>query len=154
MDDDMLTTLKILVIGESEVGKSRLFLSFTDDTFDLELAAITGVDFKVKTISESRKNAELALWDTAGQERNSWAKFAWKLSILFTEVSAETCVGVQCAFEALAEKNIQTPELWESKNQNEGVKLSYREEGHRGGACGGYILFYKLWEMPSLAYLL
>uniref|UniRef100_A0A8D2ZN25 RAB18A, member RAS oncogene family n=1 Tax=Scophthalmus maximus TaxID=52904 RepID=A0A8D2ZN25_SCOMX len=69
MDDDTLTTLKILIIGESGVGKSSLLLRFTDDTFDPEQAATIGVDFKVKTISVDGNKAKLAIWDTAGQER-------------------------------------------------------------------------------------
>ncbi|KAG6929905.1 RAB18, member RAS oncogene family, partial [Chelydra serpentina] len=69
MDEDILTTLKILIIGESGVGKSSLLLRFTDDTFDPELAATIGVDFKVKTISVDGNKAKLAIWDTAGQER-------------------------------------------------------------------------------------
>jgi Ras-related protein Rab-18 len=47
-DDYILTTLKILIIGESGVGKSSLLLRFTDDRFDLEMAATIGVDFKGK----------------------------------------------------------------------------------------------------------
>uniref|UniRef100_A0A8C6SH27 small monomeric GTPase n=1 Tax=Neogobius melanostomus TaxID=47308 RepID=A0A8C6SH27_9GOBI len=69
MDDDVLTTLKILIIGESGVGKSSLLLRFTDDTFDPEQTATIGVDFKVKTISVDGNKAKLAIWDTAGQER-------------------------------------------------------------------------------------
>uniref|UniRef100_A0A9L0T7Q2 Ras-related protein Rab-18 n=1 Tax=Equus caballus TaxID=9796 RepID=A0A9L0T7Q2_HORSE len=71
-------------------------------------------------------------------DRNEGLKFARKHSMLFIEASAKTCDGVQCAFEELVEKIIQTPGLWESENQNKGVKLSHREEGHGGGACGGY----------------
>lgn len=69
MEDDVLTTLKILIIGESGVGKSSLLLRFTDDTFDPEQTATIGVDFKVKTISVEGNKAKLAIWDTAGQER-------------------------------------------------------------------------------------
>ncbi|ELR60969.1 hypothetical protein M91_00324, partial [Bos mutus] len=209
-----------------------LLLRFTDDTFDPELAATIGVDFKVKTISVDGNKAKLAIWvrifkiqtygstqvngpglvpvrlylikayDTAGQERfrtltpsyyrgaqgvilvydvtrrdtfvkldnwlneletyctrndivnmlvgnkidkenrevdrNEGLKFARKHSMLFIEASAKTCDGVQCAFEELVEKIIQTPGLWESENQNKGVKLTHREEGQGGGACGGY----------------
>ena len=49
--DAILTTLKLLIIGESGVGKSSLLLRFTDDAFDPEQAATIGVDFKVKTIN-------------------------------------------------------------------------------------------------------
>ncbi|KAF8789284.1 Ras-related protein Rab-18 like protein [Argiope bruennichi] len=68
-DDSVLTTLKILIIGESDVGKSSLLLRFTDDVFDPGLAATIGVDFKVKTVSVDGNKAKLAIWDTAGSER-------------------------------------------------------------------------------------
>ena len=45
-DETILATLKILIIGESGVGKSCLLLRFTDDRFDEEMAATIGVDFK------------------------------------------------------------------------------------------------------------
>ena len=42
-EDDILTTLKILIIGESAVGKSSLLLRFTDDLFDPQLSATIGI---------------------------------------------------------------------------------------------------------------
>ena len=42
-EQELLTTLKILIIGESGVGKSSLLLRFTDDTFDPEQAATIGL---------------------------------------------------------------------------------------------------------------
>ncbi|XP_070567096.1 ras-related protein Rab-18-B-like [Ptychodera flava] len=68
-EDEVLTTLKILIIGESGVGKSSLLLRFTDDTFDPDQPATIGVDFKVKTLTVDGNKAKLAIWDTAGQER-------------------------------------------------------------------------------------
>ncbi|CAF3177171.1 unnamed protein product [Rotaria socialis] len=68
-DDQILTTLKILIIGESGVGKSSLLLRFTDDRFDQDLSATIGVDFKVKQLEIDGNRVKLAIWDTAGQER-------------------------------------------------------------------------------------
>ncbi|CAF0862691.1 unnamed protein product [Rotaria sordida] len=68
-DDQILTTLKILIIGESGVGKSSLLLRFTDDRFDQDVAATIGVDFKVKQLDIDGNRVKLAIWDTAGQER-------------------------------------------------------------------------------------
>merc|ERR1719369_397181 len=68
-EDPILTNLKILIIGESGVGKSSLLLRFTDDAFDPEISATIGVDFKVKVIDIDGNKIKLAIWDTAGQER-------------------------------------------------------------------------------------
>lgn len=59
---------KLLLIGDSGVGKSALLLSFTSETFE-ELNPTIGVDFKTKYVNHGGKNLKLAIWDTAGQER-------------------------------------------------------------------------------------
>lgn len=69
MDEDILTTLKILIIGESGVGKSSLLLRFTEDNFDPEQTLTIGVDFKTKRLTVDGNTVKLAIWDTAGQER-------------------------------------------------------------------------------------
>uniref|UniRef100_A0AAZ1Y683 RAB18, member RAS oncogene family n=1 Tax=Oreochromis aureus TaxID=47969 RepID=A0AAZ1Y683_OREAU len=137
MDDDVLTTLKLLIIGESGVGKSSLLLRFTEDTFDPEQSATIGVDFKVKTLAIDGNKAKLAIWDDREVDRNEGLKFARKHSMLFIEASAKTKDGVQCAFEELVEKILQTPGLWESENQGQKVRLGDQEHA-RPGVCGGY----------------
>ncbi|CAG8506106.1 11281_t:CDS:2 [Acaulospora colombiana] len=69
--DDYYATLKILLIGNSNVGKSSLLLRFTDDTFlpHDEVSATIGVDFKVQDMVIDDKKYKLTIWDTAGQER-------------------------------------------------------------------------------------
>ncbi|KAA0040756.1 hypothetical protein IC582_024730 [Cucumis melo] len=59
---------KLLMIGDSGVGKSSLLLSFTSDNFE-DLSPTIGVDFKVKYVTAGGKKLKLAIWDTAGQER-------------------------------------------------------------------------------------
>ncbi len=60
-DQTVLTSLKLLIIGESGVGKSSLLMRFTDDAFDPEQASTIGVDFKVKTITVNAEKVGLAL---------------------------------------------------------------------------------------------
>ncbi|XP_030746437.1 ras-related protein Rab-18-B [Sitophilus oryzae] len=69
MAEDVITTLKILIIGESGVGKSSLLLRFTEDNFDPEQTLTIGVDFKTKKLTVDGNAVKLAIWDTAGQER-------------------------------------------------------------------------------------
>ncbi|XP_029428668.1 ras-related protein Rab-18-B-like isoform X4 [Rhinatrema bivittatum] len=216
----VLTTLKLLLIGESGVGKSSLLLRFTDDHFDPQLGSTIGVDFKVKKLEVDGNPVKLAIWDTAGQERfrtltpsyyrgaqgvilvydvtrkdtlqrlMTWLseletystksnlvkmlvgnkidkalpsrpfsgaggislrqglkpdreversqglQFARKHSMLFIEASAKTRDGVQCAFEEVVEKIIQTPGLWEMETRNGSIQLvnSYTP----GASCSGY----------------
>ncbi|KAJ8653924.1 hypothetical protein O0I10_010372 [Lichtheimia ornata] len=66
-----IPTLKLLLIGNSNVGKSSLLLRFTDDTFlpQEEVSATIGVDFKVAMMDVDDQKYKLTIWDTAGQER-------------------------------------------------------------------------------------
>jgi len=59
---------KLLMIGDSGVGKSSLLLRFTSDSFD-DLSPTIGVDFKLKLMTIAGKRLKLTIWDTAGQER-------------------------------------------------------------------------------------
>ncbi|KAD4386300.1 hypothetical protein R6Q59_009552 [Mikania micrantha] len=61
--------LKLLLIGDSGVGKSSLLLSFTSGNTIDDISPTIGVDFKVKYVNISGKKLKLAIWDTAGQER-------------------------------------------------------------------------------------
>ena len=60
---------KILLVGNSSVGKSSLFLRFVDDIWNDVFVPTIGVDFKIKTLKINEKNVKLQIWDTAGQER-------------------------------------------------------------------------------------
>ncbi|XP_070153510.1 ras-related protein Rab-18-B [Polyergus mexicanus] len=67
--EDVLTILKILIIGESNVGKSSILLRFTEDEFCENMQSTVGMDYKTKQITLDGNTVKLAIWDTAGQER-------------------------------------------------------------------------------------
>ena len=60
---------KLLMIGDSGVGKSSLLLRFASDQFEDSYMTTVGLDFKIRTVEVDGKVVKLQMWDTAGQER-------------------------------------------------------------------------------------
>ncbi|KFD58301.1 hypothetical protein M513_01064 [Trichuris suis] len=60
---------KLLLIGDSGVGKTCILYRFCDDAFNTTFISTIGIDFKIKTIELKGKKIKLQIWDTAGQER-------------------------------------------------------------------------------------
>jgi Ras-related protein Rab-1A len=60
---------KLVLIGDSGVGKSCLLLRFADDAFTDSYISTIGVDFRFRTVTIDSKIVKLQIWDTAGQER-------------------------------------------------------------------------------------
>jgi small GTP-binding protein len=68
-DDDPDYLFKIVLIGDSAVGKSNLLSRFTRNQFNLESKSTIGVEFATKSIVYDQKKIKAQIWDTAGQER-------------------------------------------------------------------------------------
>ncbi len=60
---------KVLLIGNSDVGKSSLILRYVDQIWNDVFVPTIGVDFKVKSLQIDNKRVKMQIWDTAGQER-------------------------------------------------------------------------------------
>jgi Ras-related protein Rab-1A len=60
---------KVLIIGNSGVGKSCHLLRFAEDMFSDNYISTIGVDFKIRKLDLEGKSIKLQIWDTAGQER-------------------------------------------------------------------------------------
>jgi len=67
LDYDFL--FKVVLIGDSGVGKSNLLTRFTKNEFNIESKSTIGVEFATKTIAIDNKKIKAQIWDTAGQER-------------------------------------------------------------------------------------
>uniref|UniRef100_T1J8K1 Ras-related protein Rab-13 n=1 Tax=Strigamia maritima TaxID=126957 RepID=T1J8K1_STRMM len=60
---------KLLLIGDSGVGKTCLLFRYADQTFSPSFISTIGIDFKIKSIEMRGMKIKLQIWDTAGQER-------------------------------------------------------------------------------------
>ena len=69
MEQEYDYLFKVLLIGDSSVGKTSVLLRYVDDTFNPEFQTTIGVDFKISTFQLNGKVIKLQLWDTAGQDR-------------------------------------------------------------------------------------
>ena len=68
-DDEYDYIFKVLLLGNSDVGKSSLLLRFVDSLWNDAFVPTIGVDFKVKTLEINNNKVKMQIWDTAGQER-------------------------------------------------------------------------------------
>ncbi|PKA47250.1 Ras-related protein RABA1f [Apostasia shenzhenica] len=68
-DDDYDYLFKVVLIGDSGVGKSNLLSRFTKNEFSLESKSTIGVEFATRSIHVDDKIIKAQIWDTAGQER-------------------------------------------------------------------------------------
>ena len=62
-------TIKLLMLGDSGVGKSSLMIRFTNCTFSQQMMGTTGIDMRVKQMYIENRWVKIQIWDTAGQER-------------------------------------------------------------------------------------
>ena len=90
---DML--FKVLLVGNTSVGKSSLFLRFVDKIWNDAFVPTIGVDFKIKTLNINNKNIKLQIWDTAGQERfrtiiSSYYRGAHGILLIFDVTETES----------------------------------------------------------------
>lgn len=68
-DDEYDYLFKVVLIGDSGVGKSNLLSRFTRNEFNLESKSTIGVEFATRSIVVDGKRIKAQIWDTAGQER-------------------------------------------------------------------------------------
>ncbi|KAM7517484.1 hypothetical protein LguiB_016446 [Lonicera macranthoides] len=65
---------KVVLIGDSAVGKSQMLARFARNEFSLDSKATIGVEFQTRTLLIEHKSVKAQIWDTAGQESCNWSK--------------------------------------------------------------------------------
>ena len=61
-----LPNAKILLLGDSTVGKTSIMVRFTDNSFSYSHILTAGVDFRKKIVKIGNVDIKLSIWDTAG----------------------------------------------------------------------------------------
>ncbi|KAK6297860.1 hypothetical protein J4Q44_G00324430 [Coregonus suidteri] len=96
---------KLLLIGDSGVGKTCVLFRFSDDAFNTTFISTIGIDFKIKTVELQGKKIKLQIWDTAGQERfhtitTSYYRGAMGIMLVYDITNAKSFENIsnfQCA---------------------------------------------------------
>lgn len=67
--EDTNLLFKVVIIGDSGVGKSNLMTRYTTNEFSQDTPATIGVEFMTKSVKVEGRDVKVQIWDTAGQER-------------------------------------------------------------------------------------
>ena len=103
LTDDYL--FKVVVIGDSGVGKSNLLSRFTRNEFNLESKSTIGVAFATRSCNIEGKMIKAQIWDTAGQERYR----------AITSAYYRGAVGALVVYDITKEASFQNVEKWLSE---------------------------------------
>lgn len=108
---------KILLIGDSGVGKTSLLFRYVDGIFNPEFQSTIGVDFKITTLGVDGRQVKMQLWDTAGQDRfrnivASYYRGAHGIVLVYDVTSTQSFENVQTWLqEATAYLHDEVPKL-------------------------------------------
>lgn len=100
--------VKLIIIGDSGVGKTNLLMRFCEQDFKSNYVATIGVDFKIKTIQVDDKRFKLQIWDTAGQERFK----------NITQTYYKGAVGIILTYSITDENSFDNIGMWLLKQKN------------------------------------
>ena len=105
---------KLVIIGNSGVGKSCLLLRFADDTFTENFYSTIGVDFRFKCLEIGERKCKLQIWDTAGQERfktvtSAYYRGADGIIIVFDQTDRESFDNVENWIEDISKYSTDEP---------------------------------------------
>ncbi len=104
-------TLKIIILGDSNVGKTSLLLSYTDNYFPDSHIATIGIDYKIKTLTINGVQLKLQIWDTSGQERFR----------SMTHTFLKTANGIVFAYDITNKKSFEGIKDWIKDAENNGA---------------------------------
>ncbi|CAI8032811.1 Ras-related protein Rab-8A [Geodia barretti] len=93
---------KLLLIGDSGVGKTCILVRFSEDAFNSTFISTIGIDFKIRTVEIDGKKIKLQIWDTAGQERFR----------TITTAYYRGAMGIMLVYDVTSEKSFDNIRNW------------------------------------------
>ncbi|OIR57958.1 MAG: GTPase Rab11/YPT3, small G protein superfamily [Amphiamblys sp. WSBS2006] len=93
---------KMVLVGDSGVGKTNLLSRFTRDEFTMDSKSTIGVEFATKTVKVGDKTVKAQIWDTAGQERYR----------AITSAYYRGAVGALVVYDITSEESFKNVDLW------------------------------------------
>lgn len=108
MDFTKKPRVKLLILGDSGVGKSSILIRYTEQKFNHSHIATIGLDFKTKTIEIDGKRLEMQVWDTAGTE-----KFR-----VITRTYYQASSGIIIAYDVADQKSFDNVSKWLEQIKN------------------------------------
>ena len=139
MVEDEPPLYKILLLGDSTVGKTCFLLRYTDDTFlDLHMATI-GLDYRLKTmILDDQRIVKVQLWDTAGQDKyraitRNYYKGARGIILIYDVTNIKSYENIKKWINEIKEEISEevTIVLIGNKIDNEGERKISKEQGEK-----------------------
>lgn len=131
--DDIV--LKVILVGDSGVGKSCLLKTFMGDPFKGVYTSTIGVDFEIKPIQIDGKTVNLQIWDTAGQERfrtitTSYYRSADAILLVFDLTDEKTFQNLEAWMEDVrlyAQRHVEIMLLGNKVDLNDDRVVEYRD---------------------------
>lgn len=130
--------MKLLLVGDSGVGKSCLLLRFVEDKFNPSFITTIGIDFKIRTIESKGKKIKLQVWDTAGQERfrtitTAYYRGAMGIVLIYDVTDARTFENVENWFLTVTQHANEDAQIFlvGNKSDDEENRQVSREQGQQ-----------------------
>jgi Ras-related protein Rab-8A len=127
--------VKLLLIGESGVGKTCLLLRYANESFSPTFITTIGIDFKIKNIQVDNKRIKLQIWDTAGQERfrtitTSYFRGAQGILLVYDVTDRHSFIAIKTWSQQIklhADSEVNKILLGNKCDQKEHRQVSYEE---------------------------
>ena len=120
--------VKLLLIGDSAVGKSCLLLRYSDDQFSSSFITTIGIDFKIKSVEVDGKKIKLQIWDTAGQERFR----------TITQAYYRGAMGILLVYDVSNEQSFLNVKQWMRQNEQHASEKAVQQTNSQRQLASSY----------------